>query len=188
MDTFDPNPATGPRPLNKQVPELTIYDECKYCAEGEPEWSPYAKCWIHRRAYLDKRCTRKRLGPCGELPEPVPQPTPAEPRIETVPEEWTAELPRDNRFHDPFEAGAQPEPEERAAWRKWFISEYGFPSSKLDDVSWAAWRARAGSSPSQAEKEIIERVARECAAIAGDADTNHAAMEEIYARFDIVIT
>lgn len=66
FQTFDPNPTTGPRPLNKQVPEQTISDECKYCAEGEPEWSPHAKCWIHRRPTLDKRCLRKRLGPCGE--------------------------------------------------------------------------------------------------------------------------
>lgn len=64
-----PQPTTGPRPLNKQVPEMTISDECKYCGEGEPEWSPYAKCWIHRRATLDKRCTRKVMGPCGEMPE-----------------------------------------------------------------------------------------------------------------------
>lgn len=67
-------PITGPFPnKGRQVPEQTISDECKYCAEGEPEWSPYAKCWIHRRASLDKRCTRKRLGPCGELPEELVQ-------------------------------------------------------------------------------------------------------------------
>lgn len=60
--------------MSKQVPEKTITNECKYCAEDEPEWSPYAKCWIHRRATLDKRCTRKRLGPVGELAA-EPQPT-----------------------------------------------------------------------------------------------------------------
>jgi hypothetical protein len=30
---------------------------CKWCREGNvPEWSPYAKCYIHRRETLDKRC------------------------------------------------------------------------------------------------------------------------------------
>jgi hypothetical protein len=58
-------PTTKSR--SKQVPELTISDECRYCAENDPEWSSDAKCWIHRRASLDKRCTRKVLGPCGEM-------------------------------------------------------------------------------------------------------------------------
>lgn len=49
--------------MTKQVPEQTISDECKYCVEGEPEWSEYAHCWIHRRPILDKRCTRKHLAP-----------------------------------------------------------------------------------------------------------------------------
>lgn len=52
----------------KQVHNSTISRECKYCAEGEPEWSPNAQCWIHRRPTLDKRCTRKIIGPCVESP------------------------------------------------------------------------------------------------------------------------
>ena len=67
-----PLPLQETAPRNKQVPEQTISDECKYCAEGEPEWSPAAKCWIHRRASLDKRCTRKVLGPSGgEIAGPI---------------------------------------------------------------------------------------------------------------------
>lgn len=54
--------------MNRQVPEQTISDECKWCGEDQPEWSPEAKCWIHRRPTLDRRCARKILGPCGELP------------------------------------------------------------------------------------------------------------------------
>lgn len=68
----------------KTVPELTISNECKYCAEGEPEWSPDAKCWIHRRAALDKRCTRKVLGSRGEMPAaagPEPLVSANEPRF-----------------------------------------------------------------------------------------------------------
>lgn len=38
--------------------------ECKYCIEGPPEWSEDAKCWIHRRPTLDKRCTRKIAERC----------------------------------------------------------------------------------------------------------------------------
>ena len=49
--------------VGHQVPEKTISDECKYCSESEPEWSPDAKCWVHRRPTLDKRCTRKTMGP-----------------------------------------------------------------------------------------------------------------------------
>ena len=63
----DPVMPAG-RTRSKQVPEKTITDECKYCGENEPEWSTDAKCWIHRRASLDKRCTRKIMGPCGEMP------------------------------------------------------------------------------------------------------------------------
>ena len=51
----------------KQVPEKTISDECKWCAENEPEWSPYAQCWIHRLSSIDKRCLRKHLSPIGEI-------------------------------------------------------------------------------------------------------------------------
>lgn len=50
---------------SKQVPEETISDECRWCAENEPEWSPDANCWIHRRPTLDKRCLRKYLSPVG---------------------------------------------------------------------------------------------------------------------------
>ena len=59
-------PQPAPSSPTKQVPERTISDECRWCAEGEPEWSPDAKCWIHRRPNLDKRCLRKRLSPVGE--------------------------------------------------------------------------------------------------------------------------
>jgi hypothetical protein len=68
---FNPLPAAPAQSQrSKQVPERTISDECKYCAEGEPEWSTDASCWIHRRPQLDKRCTRKTLSPIGELPAP----------------------------------------------------------------------------------------------------------------------
>jgi hypothetical protein len=30
--------------------------ECKWCAEGKPEWSSDAKVWIHRRERLDRKC------------------------------------------------------------------------------------------------------------------------------------
>lgn len=51
----------------KQVPEKTISDECRWCGESAPEWSEDAQCYIHRRPRIDKRCTRKRLSPSGEL-------------------------------------------------------------------------------------------------------------------------
>lgn len=41
--------------------------ECPWCKEGEPEWSPYAKVWIHRRERLDKKCLRPR--PPAEQPK-----------------------------------------------------------------------------------------------------------------------
>ena len=90
----------------------------------------------------------------------VPQPTPAEPRIETV-----AVIDDGNPIKEAMlkKLRAHPEPEERAAWRKWFISEYGFPSSKLDDVSWAAWRARAGSSLiAEPEKAKLTKFVCDC--------------------------
>lgn len=49
----------------KQVPEKTISDECRWCAEGQPEWSEDAQCWIHRRSRLDKPCSRLHLPPLG---------------------------------------------------------------------------------------------------------------------------
>ena len=59
-------------PRNKQVPEQTISDECKWCpTEGLPEWSPEAQCWIHRRSSVDKRCLRKTLSPDAEPPSPA---------------------------------------------------------------------------------------------------------------------
>jgi hypothetical protein len=56
----------------RQVPELTISDECKWCGESESnlEWSTYAKCWIHRREKLDKRCLRRKIGPIGQPVSP----------------------------------------------------------------------------------------------------------------------
>lgn len=36
------------------VPDSEI--PCPYCQEGAPEWSPFAKVWIHRRPKLDRRC------------------------------------------------------------------------------------------------------------------------------------
>lgn len=68
----------------KQVPELTISDECKYCAESEPEWSPYANCWIHRRPTLDKRCTRKILGPIGEPAPAAPEAPPLSVQVDDL--------------------------------------------------------------------------------------------------------
>jgi hypothetical protein len=48
------------------MPETPYDDECRWCAENQPEWSDDAKCWIHRRASVDKRCLRKHLTPSGE--------------------------------------------------------------------------------------------------------------------------
>lgn len=31
---------------------------CGWCSDGNPEWSVYAKCWIHRRSKLDRKCER----------------------------------------------------------------------------------------------------------------------------------
>jgi hypothetical protein len=54
--------------VTRQVPELTISDECRWCGESVAnlEWSKDAQCWIHRRDSVDKRCLRKTVGPCGE--------------------------------------------------------------------------------------------------------------------------
>ena|ERR1700688_3059075 len=32
------------------------FQDCRWCIENEPEWSEHAKCWIHRRDSIDKRC------------------------------------------------------------------------------------------------------------------------------------
>jgi hypothetical protein len=45
---------------------------CRWCADGQPEWSPYAKVWIHRRDRLDRRCEKPPSNPdyclaCGEF-------------------------------------------------------------------------------------------------------------------------
>jgi hypothetical protein len=42
--------------LLKVVPPTPKASICRWCAEGEPEWSCDAKAWIHRRDRLDKRC------------------------------------------------------------------------------------------------------------------------------------
>jgi hypothetical protein len=62
--------------VTKQVPEVTISDECRWCGDSETnlEWSKEAQCWMHRRESVDKRCLRRMIGPYGEpvkIPEPV---------------------------------------------------------------------------------------------------------------------
>ncbi len=40
--------------------------QCRWCADGPPEWSYDAKIWIHRRPKLDRRCEN----PPERKPEP----------------------------------------------------------------------------------------------------------------------
>ena len=50
------------------VPD-SISAECRWCADGDPEWSSFASEWIHRRNSIDRECLRKHLSPAGEPTE-----------------------------------------------------------------------------------------------------------------------
>lgn len=48
-----------------------IARQCQWCEVGPPEWSPYAKLWIHRLPKLDRRCANppNNYGLTTQVPE-----------------------------------------------------------------------------------------------------------------------
>lgn len=67
----DPGTVSRPTQGTSVTPpgvELGSGPNCKWCAEGPPEWSPDANVWIHRRERLDRRCENP--------PEPSSKPYP----------------------------------------------------------------------------------------------------------------
>lgn len=45
--------------------------KCRWCEEGLPEWSFYARVWIHRHAGLDRKCENppNNYGYTTQVPE-----------------------------------------------------------------------------------------------------------------------